>query len=150
MLQTHADNASGQALPGQVDPSTEISLLPAPPPGWVRVPLWASIQSDGPEPLVTCHGILRRSPAGPGWALDPDTVWLWVVKLTPEVLVGGEFPVAVPLFAIPEGWEVIASWSFATGAHAIRTRAVSVDLPAATFDWSGVQRSVYTPRVTTR
>ena len=149
MLITHHDQASGAATPGHVDPSTDISFLPPPPPDCVRVPLWAAIQSDGPEPLVTCHGILRRDPALPGWATDPDTCLLWTVKLTPAAMVGGEYFVAVPLFPIAPGWEVIASFSYATGAHALRTVAVSILAPAATYDWTRARATPGQPRLTT-
>ena len=131
-FETHQDNTSGAAQSKHVDPSTDLMLFPAPYAGWVRVPLYAAIQSDGPELLVTCHGILRRiSPAGTGWTLDPDTIILWTIKLTPAAMVGGEYFVPVPLFPVPEGFEIIASFSYATGAHALRTRAVSVQVPAA-------------------
>ena len=148
-FQTHQDNGTGAAASGHVDPSTEIMFFPAPDVGMVRVPLYAAIQSDGPEKLVTCHGILRRSPAGPLWMLDPDTIILWTVKLTPVAMVGGEYLVPVPLFPIPEGFEVIASWSYAAGAHAVRTRAVSVQLPAETFDWSTARPLAGAPQLTT-
>ena len=149
ILRVYQDNATGAAASGHVDPSTEIMFLPSPPAGVVRVPLFAAIQSDGPEPLVTCHGILRRSPAGPGWATDPDTCILWTVKLTPEAMVGGEYFIPVSLFPIPCGREVIASWSYATGAHALRVRAVCVDLPEAGYDWSRAQPLPGCPRLTT-
>lgn len=149
MLDVHQDMDSGAARPGHVDPSTEIALFPRPQLGMVRVPVWASIQSDGPEPLVTCHGILRRVDLGVGWLTHPDTCILWTVKLTPAAMIGGEYFVPVPLFPIPEGWEIIASWSYATGAHALRTRAVSVEVPAATFDWGRASSLPLTARMTT-
>ena len=148
-MQVFQDNATGQAASGQVDPSTEVMFLPGPWPGMVRVPLYAAIQSDGPELLVTCHGILRRAPAGPSWATDPETCILWTVKLTPVAMVGGEYFVPVSLFPIPYGWEVIASFSYATGAHAVRVRAVSVDVPESTYDWSHARPTPASPQLTT-
>lgn len=158
MFHIHQDLASGQAAPGRVDPNTDLLLLPSPMVGYVRVPLWAGIQSDGREHLVICHGILRRVGVGAGWATHPDTCLLWNVRLTPVVLhapesspQGAELFIPVPLFPLPEGWEVITSWSYATGAHQMRTRAVSVDVPAADFAWSRVPcASGLQPRVTTR
>ena len=150
MLITHADEARGEAASVMPDPATNMLLLPAPPEGWVRVPLYASIQSDGAEALVTCHGILRRVPAAAAtWLTDPTTIILWTVKLTREAMVGGEYFVPVPVFPLPFGWEIIASWSFATGGHALRTRAVSVLLPADTFDWSQARPLPGDPRLTT-
>ena len=97
MLQVHQDLTFGQAQSGAVDPSTELMFLPRPSPGKVRVPLWAGIQSDGPEPLVVCHGLLRRVDLGAGWMTHPDTCILWTVKLKAAAMVGGEFFVPVPL-----------------------------------------------------
>ena len=149
-LLTHIDEARGEADTGHVDPSTDMLLLPTPPAGFVRHPLFTSIQSDGPERLVTCHGILRRTPADKlTWKTDPTTVILWTVKLTPIAMVGGEYFVPVPAFPLPEGWEIIASWSYATGAHALRTRAVSVLLPANTYDWSQARPLAGDTRLTT-
>ena len=148
-LQTHQELRSGAAASGHVDPSTEQLLFPTPDPGMVRVPLYAAIQSDGPEKLVTCHGILRRANVEWWWATEPDTIILWTIKLTPAAMVGGEYFVPVPVFPIPEGFEVIVSWSYATGAHALRTRAVSVQLPALTFDWSTARPLAGAPQLTT-
>ena len=150
MLQIHSDYATGQApYSGAVDPATDTAFLPAPTPGKVRVPLWAGIQADGPEPLVVCHGILRRSPAPPNWLTHPETCILWTVKLTPLAMVGGEYFVQVPLFPIPEGWEVIASWSYQTIGRPLRTRAVSVEVPAETFAWGQAWPMAFQPRMTT-
>ena len=149
MLQPHSDNSSGKSVSGRVDPSEDMLLLPPPPAGFVRHPLWAAIQSDGPELLVTCHGILRRTPLVAAWATDPSTIILWTVKLTPVAMVGGEYFVPVPAVPLPVGWEIIASWSYATGAHALRTRAVSVLLPADTYDWSQARPLAGDPRLTT-
>lgn len=150
MLQITQDLTNGQASKtGAVDPSTEMMLLPSPSPGMVRVPLWGGIQADGPEPLVTCHAVLRPVDLGADWALDPRTCILWTVKLTPAAMVGGEFFIAVPLFPLPEGWEVIASWSYQTLTHPLRTRAVSVEVPAASVDWSRYQMPLLQPRLTT-
>lgn len=149
-LEIHSDEARGAAASGMVDPSTDMLLLPEPPTGFIRHPLYASIQSDGGEPLVTCHGILRHAHAiAETWATDPTTCILWTVKLTPLAMVGGEYFVPVPAFDLPYGWEIIASWSYATGAHALRTRAVSVLIPEGQFDWNHSRPLPGDPRLTT-
>lgn len=149
-LCVHIDEARGRAASGMPDPDSNMLLLPEPPAGFVRHPLFASIQSDGAELLVTCHGILRRTPAiAATWQTDPTTCILWTVKLTPLAMVGGEFFIRVDAIDLPAGWEIIASWSFATGAHALRTRAVSVLIPEGSFDWSRARPLLGNPRLTT-
>ena len=116
-------------------------LVPEPDAGMVRVPLLANIQNDGGvKSPYYCHGILRRtaSPLDPAWTwtLSSPSCILWARKLTTEAMVGGEFFFPVDVFPLPRGFEIYAEWSDASGAHCHRTRCVSVQVPAAGFDWT--------------
>ena len=160
-FETFADNTSGSSALGLPDPERIQMLLPPPSAAnLVRVPLYAAIQADGPAsvivngvtyefPFISCHGILRASPAVDGWRLLPTTVILWSIKLTAPVLRGGEFFVPVGAFPLPAGWEILASWSYATGHFALRSRTVSVEVPAETFDWSQARPLPLQPQQTT-
>lgn len=125
-------------------------LVPEPDEGMVRVPLLANIQNDGGMRLsYTCHGILRRTASAPdpGWTLNlssPSCI-LWTRELLPDLMVGGEWFVEVPTFRLPRGFEIYVEWNApggVSGGHAHRTRCVSVQVPAASVDWSRVGPAV--------
>ena len=152
-LKSFGENSSGSSVPGSPDPARWQLLIGSPPLGMVRVPLSASIQCDSQQPFVTCHGRLERTEGplqpgfdvseflqGPSFMGDPPRAvhLLWSLKLTPPVLVGGEFFIPVPAFPLIHGTILVADWSYATGGDAVRTRAVCVDVPIESFDWSTV------------
>lgn len=155
-LKTWAENSSGNSVAGSSNPVRWQLLIPSPPVGIVRVPLSAAIQCDSRQPYVTCHGRLERTvdPLEPGVDVteffttsemlpygDPPRAahLLWSLKLTPPVLVGGEYFIPVPAFPLIAGTLLAAEWAYATGGDAVRTRAVTVDVPLAEFDWSTVR-----------
>lgn len=145
-LHTHEVNGSGGA------PNTYQILLPEPSVGMVRIPLLAAIQSDGPDAVKICHGCLKLSgnPFDPLW----DEVWtpclLWSVKLTSVAMVSGEFWLQVPAFPIVRGTYLEVEWADSlNGAHAFRTRSISVEVPASTYDWSRAHSLPMDVRLTT-
>lgn len=164
-LRTFMENDSGQSIAnadgtGSVDPSVEHVLVPEPPMGYVSVPVNAAIQCDSDRVLVACQMVLNRT----GNPVDPtiDVQWMpqenvgdrailgMTIKLTPVALVGGEFMIQAPVFPIVHGFNILASWSFATPSSAIRTRCTTYEVPIEQFDFSRVRQmgGAY-PRLTT-
>ena len=146
----HKEDDSGHSG-ANVDPSYEHVLVPEPDPGFVRIPIIASIQADGLRPFTTCHALLNPTNVVGGVPVfEPgvDVTWqnqnnvrnaliYWSAKLTPAVMQGGEYFLPVPVFPIFRGLNILASWSYVDGA--IRTRCFSVQVPLAEFDWSKAQ-----------
>ena len=165
------------------DPERSMVLVPEPPAGVVRVPIYAAVQADGPTelvagqppetvtipiPFISCHGRLERTGNAFDAGVDVSaflttspyngssgTCLLWSMRLTPPVLVGGEFFLPVSAFPIVRGTTITANWSYATAAfngqpaYNVRTRAVWVDVPIGAFDWSRVQPLPMQPKQTT-
>ena len=162
-LKTFEENSSGSSVAGSPDPERWQLLLAGPPIGMVRVPLSLAVQCDSQQPYVTCHGRLEATDDGPqepavdisefltccstlGTQPPRGVQILWSMKLTPPVLVGGEYFIPVPGFPLIHGTMLAVGWSYATSRDAVRTRAVCVDVPIEQFDWSRVQPLTGAPR----